>query len=249
MGQALAGRTKPCAPTLNACDVRISIAGAAAAAFLTLSLLFPHTTRAQTLASLPIETSALGGSGTVEPIRAWVELCRHSPQECAVDASESTVITLTPEVWHTLLLVNRSVNERITAITDREHWGVEDSWNIPNDGYGDCEDIQLLKRKELIGHGLPRRALRMTVVIDEDGDGHAVLMVRTDRGDLILDNRRAAILPWTKTGYVYIKREGQDGRDWVSLGGLSSPLVTANSEDPPQPTPAPLLSPARVASR
>jgi predicted transglutaminase-like cysteine proteinase len=249
MGQALAGRTKPCARTVNACNVHISIAGAAAAAFLTLSLLFPHTTRAQTLASLPVETSPLAGSGPVEPIRAWVELCRHAPHECAVDASENGVIALTAEVWQTLLLVNRSVNERIMAITDREHWGIEDRWNIPNDGFGDCEDIQLLKRKELIDRGLPRRALRMTVVMDEDGDGHAVLMVRTDRGDLILDNRRSAILPWTKTGYVYIKREGQDGRDWVSLGGISSPLVTANAEDSPQPTPAPLLSPARVASR
>ena len=30
----------------------------------------------------------------------------------------------------------------------------------------------------------------MTVVIDEQGEGHAVLMVRTDRGDFILDNKR-----------------------------------------------------------
>jgi hypothetical protein len=33
--------------------------------------------------------------------------------------------------------------------------------------------------------------MRMTVVIDGRGDGHAVLMIRTDRGDLILDNQRA----------------------------------------------------------
>ena len=144
-------------------------------------------------------------------------------------------------------MVNRTVNERITAISDREHWGVEDRWDLPSDGYGDCEDIQLLKRKELIARGLPRRAMRMTVVIDEEGDGHAVLTVRTDRGDLILDNRRTAILPWTQTGYVFIKREGQDGREWVSLGGTSSPVATANREEPAQP--ASLLSPARVASR
>jgi predicted transglutaminase-like cysteine proteinase len=248
MGQALAGRTKPCARTVNVCGVHTSIAGAAAAAFLALSLLLPDISRAQTVAALPSETSPLAGSGTVDPIRAWVELCRHSPEECTVDASEKAVIALTPEVWQTLVTVNRTVNERITAITDREHWGIEDRWNMPSDGYGDCEDIQLLKRKELIARGLPRRALRMTVVIDEEGDGHAVLMVRTDRGDLILDNRRAPILPWTRTGYVYIKREGQDGRAWVSLGGISSPVVTANGDDAPQPTAAP-LSPARVASR
>jgi predicted transglutaminase-like cysteine proteinase len=247
MGQALAGRTQPCARTVNA-RVHISIAGAAAAAFLTLSLLLPGVSRAQTLASLPVETSPLAGSGAVEPIRAWIELCRHAPDECGVDRSEAAVIALTADVWQTLLMVNRAVNDRITAVSDREHWGIEDRWNLPSDGYGDCEDIQLLKRKELIERGLPRRAMRMTVVIDEDGDGHAVLMVRTDRGDLILDNRRMAILPWTSTGYVYIKREGQDGKEWVSLGGVSSPVVvTANRDDPPQPPS--LLSPARVASR
>ena len=246
MGQTLAGRTKLCARTVNARG-HFAVAGAAAAAFLTLSLLLPAASRAQTLASLPIETSPLAGSGAVEPIRAWVELCRHAPDECGVDRSEKPVIALTAEVWQTLLMVNRTVNDRITAISDREHWGIEDRWNLPSDGYGDCEDIQLLKRKELIERGFPRRAMRMTVVIDEDGDGHAVLMVRTDKGDLILDNRRMAILPWTQTGYVFIKREGQDGREWVSLGGTSSPVATANREEPAQP--ASLLSPARVASR
>ena len=59
--------------------------------------------------------------------------------------------------------------------------------------------------------GLPRRAMRMTVVIDELGEGHAVLMVRTDQGDYILDNKTSSILPWDETGYVFIKRESQSG--------------------------------------
>ena len=88
-------------------------------------------------------------------------------------------------------------------------------------------DYQPLKRKLLVEAGLPRRALRMTVVIDERGDGHAVLMVRTDRGDFILDNKHQSVLPWHQTGYVYIKREGQDGRAWTSLGGAVSPTTTA----------------------
>jgi predicted transglutaminase-like cysteine proteinase len=67
-------------------------------------------------------------------------------------------------------------------------------------GYGDCEDYQLLKRRKLVEAGYPHRALRMTVVIDEEGAGHAVMMVRTNRGDFILDNKRNAILPWHKTG-------------------------------------------------
>ena len=68
----------------------------------------------------------------------------------------------------------------------------------------------------------------MTVVIDDIGEGHAVLMVRTDKGDLILDNKTTAILSAPRTGYTYVKREGQDGMAWVSLNGVASPVATAN---------------------
>jgi predicted transglutaminase-like cysteine proteinase len=53
-------------------------------------------------------------------------------------------------------------------------------------------------------------------------------MIRTDRGDFILDNKTSAVLPWNKTGYIFVKREGQDGTAWVSLGGVLSPVATAN---------------------
>jgi predicted transglutaminase-like cysteine proteinase len=80
----------------------------------------------------------------------------------------------------------------------------------------------------LAERGLSRRAMRMTVVIDELNEGHAVLMIRTDRGDYILDNKTNAVLPWDQTGYVYVKREGQDSTAWTSLGGVTSPTATAN---------------------
>jgi len=123
--------------------------------------------------------------------------------------------------------VNERVNRTILAVRDQDHWGVVDRWDYPDDGLGDCEDIQLLKRKLLIEAGLPRRALRMTVVIDEQGTGHAVLMVRTDHGDFILDNKRDAVLTWQRTGYLYVKREGDDGSAWVRLGGSPAPSLTA----------------------
>ncbi|MEE8629514.1 MULTISPECIES: transglutaminase-like cysteine peptidase, partial [Methylobacterium] len=116
----------------------------------------------------------------------------------------------------------------LRAVTDQEHWGVPDRWDLAEDGSGDCEDFQLLKRKLLAQAGLPRRAMRMTVVIDDKGEGHAVLMLRTDRGDLVLDNKTSAVLPWHKTGYTYIKREADESMRWVSLGRAVSPVVTAN---------------------
>ena len=184
--------------------------------------------QAQTLASLPSPTSTLEKTGDARPVAAWTKFCARYPVECAVDPSEPAAIALTPEIWRTLVSVNRRVNARIKPMTDLQHWGVVDQWDFPDDGYGDCEDYQLLKRRLLAERGLPRRAMRMTVVIDEEEQGHAVLMVRTDHGDFILDNKRMSVLPWQQTGYVFVKREGQDNTAWVSLNGVASPTATAN---------------------
>jgi predicted transglutaminase-like cysteine proteinase len=66
------------------------------------------------------------------------------------------------------------------------------------------------------------------VVIDSKGQVHAVLMVRTSRGDLILDNARDAVLPWQQTGYRFVKRKGTEGSLWVSLDKQKGPAVTAS---------------------
>ena len=191
------------------------------------TICFTSSAMSQSYASLPTDALPARVQGEARPLKAWLEFCRRSPEECAVDVSEPTTVTLTPRVWSTILSVNRSVNTRIRAITDDDHWGVADRWDIPTDGMGDCEDFQLLKRKLLVEEGLPRRAMRMTVVIDDKGDGHALLTIMTNRGDIVLDNKTNAVLPWFETGYVFVKRESQDRVGWVSLGGATSPTITA----------------------
>jgi predicted transglutaminase-like cysteine proteinase len=173
----------------------------------------------------PVPVSA----SEAQPTRAWAKFCDEHPAECTIDPAEPEVITLTAEGWATLLAVNDKVNTTIVPLPDRDHWDVEDRWDYPDDGFGDCEDIQLLKRRLLAQAGLPRRALRMTVVLDELHAGHAVLMARTDRGDFILDNKASTVLPWYETGYEFIKREGAEGLAWVALiGSGRAPVVTAN---------------------
>ncbi|WP_238270100.1 MULTISPECIES: transglutaminase-like cysteine peptidase [Methylobacterium] len=186
------------------------------------------STQPRTLASLPDAATPVETGAAARPVAAWTAFCQRMPAECDVDAREPATIRFDADLWRTLTGVNRRVNARIRPVTDQAHWGVVDRWDFPDDGFGDCEDYQLLKRRMLIERGLPRRALRMTVVIDDIGEGHAVLMVRTDRGDFILDNKTNTILSWRDTGYAYIKREGQDGRAWVTLNGGASPAATAN---------------------
>lgn len=172
--------------------------------------------------------TALGGA---RPVPAWTRFCETHPAECTVDPREPEIIGLSDEIWRLIVSVNREVNRQIKPMTDLQQWGVVDVWDYPVTGYGDCEDYQILKRARLAEAGIPRRAMRMTVVLDENNEGHAVLAIRTDRGDLILDNKIDAVKPWAQTGYTYIKREGGTSMAWVSLGGVvASPTTVAAAQ-------------------
>ena len=203
-----------------------ALRGLAAGLVLALGMAVPAG--AQTLAALPANPSFAEPLGAAKPIAAWVSFCQSYAAECAVDRSEPARIILTAATWAQIVAVNKRVNKSVRAMTDMDHLGTPDRWDLAEDGIGDCEDFQLLKRHLLAAAGLPKRAMRMTVVTDEKGEGHAVLTLITDKGDLVLDNKTSQILPWHRTGYVFVKRESQDATAWVSLGGISSPVTTAN---------------------
>ena len=117
-----------------------------------------------------------------------------------------------------LVQVNNVVNAAVTAMTDQDYYQVAEYWAYPDAGYGDCEDFALAKRKALIEAGWNPSTLLVTVVREAKGTGHAVLMVRTDRGDLVLDNQDGRILVWNETPYTYLKRQSQaDAGQWVDL--------------------------------
>jgi len=157
-------------------------------------------------------------SGSAAPPFGWVEFCTREPHDCPNTRTAPHDITLTPEAWATLVQVNNSVNETIKPLTDLEHWGVVDRWSYPDDGFGDCEDYVLLKRRILIQAGWPRESLLVTVVRDKKDEGHAVLTVTTDKGDYVLDNQQDEILLWWETGHRFIKRQSQSNPNvWVSL--------------------------------
>ena len=119
--------------------------------------------------------------------------------------------------------INRWVNKNIESVSDMDHWGVIDQWDYPTDGKGDCEDYVLLKRKLLAEQGFPIQSLLVPVVKDKNNDGHAVLTVRTDHGDYVLDNMNDEVKGWKQTGYRFVKRQSQtDMNPWVSIGEPTS---------------------------
>jgi predicted transglutaminase-like cysteine proteinase len=184
-------------------------------------------------------TGSLGGAGNDrfayvavgEPTRApigWVEFCVEYKSECATKAAAPRDVVLTQKSWDDLVKVNNWVNANIQPVTDLEHWGVVERWNYPDDGKGDCEDYVLLKRRMLMQAGWPREALLITVVRDKNDDGHAVLTVKTNRGEFILDNQESQVLAWNKTGYRFVKRQSQsDQNTWVSLGEPRAPATVS----------------------
>ena len=163
------------------------------------------------------------------PPIGWVQFCADRPHECEVSPTMPRDVVLSTKAWKDLVRINNRVNENIKPMTDLDHYGVVEKWTYPDDGYGDCEDYVLLKRRMLMDAGWPREALLITVVRDGKGDGHAVLTVRTDRGEFILDNQNAAVVPWYESGYRFVKRQSQsDPNVWISLGDQSRASATAS---------------------
>lgn len=156
------------------------------------------------------------------------EFCASRPGECQPHAQVVGAVELTPARWNELLTVNAHINDTIIAVSDNDLYNVNEFWTYPN-GYGDCEDFVLAKRRDLINAGWPASALLIAVVRERNGDGHAVLMVRTDRGDLVLDNQEGTIKLWNETPYQYVKRQSQaDAGKWVDMLDDRQVVAAAN---------------------
>ncbi len=163
---------------------------------------------------------------TTQPI-GHHDLCARIPVECRERTPNEQAVRLTPALWNELIAVNDNVNTAIKPDTDKDIYGREEYWAYPDStGMGDCEDYVLLKRRELMQRGWPAGSLLITVVRQTNGDGHAVLTVRTDRGDLVLDNLEGKIKLWEATDYQFIKRQSDtDSGRWVAIADDRNVLV------------------------
>lgn len=134
------------------------------------------------------------------------DFCARQPGLCST-AGKAASVPLTAERARQLKLVNTTVNSRIRQSEDRSTSGRDDDWRLPT-SVGDCEDIAILKKNELRKLGWPASTLLLTVARYR-GAGHTVLTVRTDSGDLILDNLNGSVRNWKKTPYSYFARQSQ----------------------------------------
>ena len=109
--------------------------------------------------------------------------------------------------------VDRYVNGNVRQATDMEVYGVEEYWNrsgVGRGARGDCEDIAIEKRLELIDQGYPPSDLVYAVVYRRDIGLHAVLVAHTELGDLVLDSLSSQIVLWNHAPYTWVKRQSVD---------------------------------------
>lgn len=101
--------------------------------------------------------------------------------------------------------VNARINALIIPETDQQQYGSPDFWAVAETA-GDCEDYALRKRQELRALGWAPDGMDIAVCrLVTTGEYHAVLVVHTSEGDLVLDNRASTVRAWNNIpGYHWV---------------------------------------------
>ncbi|MDB5526013.1 MAG: putative transglutaminase-like cysteine peptidase protein [Rhizobium sp.] len=139
---------------------------------------------------------------------AHVMFCTRTPGECAASTGPE-MVELTLAKKRELMAVNRRINNQINPSNDSGN----DTWALAPRS-GDCEDYAITKRHALIQQGWPASALRLAIAHTSWGEGHLVLVVRTSKGDMVLDNLTNAVRNWRKSGL-----------SWHMIQSSANPLI------------------------
>lgn len=160
-----------------------------------------------------------------------IGFCKQNPAECGRIGPKRVKMDLSFKRKTDLRTVNDLVNRMVHPVSDMSLYGQLEHWTYPT-GKGDCEDYVLLKQRLLIERGWPASSLLITIVRDENNEGHAVLTARTSKGDFLLDNKRGEIMTWNDSTYSFVKRQSaRDPKVWMSLTrpGQRDPNRTAGT--------------------
>jgi predicted transglutaminase-like cysteine proteinase len=159
---------------------------------------------------------------TLAPM-AFTRFCLEYPAECKpqrlVFAGDR--IELNIRRWAELEDVNRTVNSSIHPARNEE--GLAGKKWLLGPARGDCNDYAVTKRHELITRGWPARTVLLSEVVTVSGEHHLVTVVRTDSGDLVLDNLTNQIVPWSRTPYRWVRIQmPRNPNYWASISGRSA---------------------------
>lgn len=208
--------TSPAAPTVRPGAKTLSTRTGAALLVLLLGLFaLPGTA----MAGYHPQDMFVAFTSQITPPRGYTSMCAAQPELCSASLAPGKA-----DLSNDLRLldrVNRLVNHVVRQREDRRTYGRDDVWN-PSGGRmgatGDCEDIALQKRIELVQAGYPADRLFLAVGYGRRIGLHVVLMARTDSGDLVLDSREADIHAWRETPYQWIGAQStSDPAQWYGI--------------------------------
>ena len=176
----------------------------------------------------------------VHPPYGYMGFCIRNPLACEGGTDHPARIELTPEAWGSLNAVNDYVN-RLPQVSDEALYGRPEWWAVAGSDGGDCEDLALAKQRLLIERGFPASALLIAVAKQWNGDGHAVLIAATNKGDYVLDSMGWRVEHWRDTSYRWIKRQSAERPFiWINLDRSVARDIAVRS--PPLGEPAPFLA-------
>lgn len=144
-------------------------------------------------------------------------MCSRKPDLCTAPEKAYQEVALNTLNKALIEHVNLEINRTIRYRPDPIDMGIADRWRVAVTE-GDCEDIALAKRQRLIELGFPAGAMRLAVGHVETGEGHAVLVLRTEGGDVILDNRRDDVVAWNDHDMRWsMIQSAENPRRWLAI--------------------------------
>lgn len=144
--------------------------------------------------------SAERASANLKPFTKWTQMFDRLEASLKTSAGQNAIRQFQGELTSMqglpLTAMARKVNTLVNKtpyIEDSQKWGMSDYWATPveflNRG-GDCEDFAISKYTALRILGVPEERLRVAIVHDiQKNIPHAILIVYTDDGAMILDNQ------------------------------------------------------------
>ena len=176
------------------------------------------------LATESIETDRIHfGTPALAPM-AFVRFCLRYPRDCEVQNGKNLGrnALLVASQRKELIKVNRDVNRSIKPQAQNGSVSAE-KW-VLSPSSGDCKDYAVTKRHDLLKRGWPSHSLLLAEVVISSGEHHLVLVVRTDEGDVVLDNLNQNLIKVSQSEYQWVRAQSTNNpKFWaaISIDGIT----------------------------
>lgn len=190
--------------------------GHAVAAALSCAMVFFVAVAMAAFSSAALADNAfITGATRAQPPSGASQLCQRYSWACSDRSSQSIDGRRELSV---VKQINRHVNASTREISDQSQYRLQEKWALPTKLGGDCEDFVLLKKRNLIEAGVDPKRLLIATVLDTRRRGHAVLVYRSPRGDMVLDNVTNQIKAWSATRYLFLRmQDPNQPRRWLGV--------------------------------